>query len=107
MIAARKIHDELNILEGIFTNVMFLVIFVVIAAGQFVITQYGSYMFVVNINGLDAVQWGISIGFGASVFIINAILKCIPDWLAPSLGNDSVFNARYPSHATIQKVEEE
>ena len=75
-----------------------IVLFFVILGGQFVICQYGSYMFVVC-------QKGLSAAIGASVFIVNAILKCLPDWIAPSLGNDTVFNRRYPNRAT--KVDEE
>lgn len=105
MICARKIHDEFNIFEGIHTNPMFIVLFFVILGGQFVICQYGSYMFVVCQEGLTLEQWGISVAIGSSVFIVNAILKCLPDWITPSLGNDTVFNRRYPSHAP--KVSEE
>jgi len=106
MICARKIHDELWIFGGICTNPMFIVLFFVILAGQFVICQYGSYMFVVNVNGLTPVQWGISVAIGLSVFIINFVLKFVPDWLTPSLGNDTVFNRNYPKHAKEIKIEE-
>lgn len=105
MICSRKIHDEFNILSGIHTNPMFIVLFFVILGGQFVICQYGGKMFVVCEKGLTLEQWGLSAAIGSSVFIVNAILKCLPDWIAPSLGNDTVFNRRYPNRAT--KVDEE
>jgi len=38
MICARKINDELNILEGILGNPIFLIIWVIIIAGQIIIT---------------------------------------------------------------------
>ena len=53
MIAARKIHDELNILEGILKNKIFMVLWVVIICGQVIICQFGSLVFVVSPDGLD------------------------------------------------------
>ena len=79
---------------------MFINLFFVIFGGRFVITHYGGYMFVACDEGLIAEQWGIFIAIGASVFIIDFILKFVPDWLTPSLGQDIVFNRRYPKHAT-------
>lgn len=52
MFAARKIHDELWIFEGVFSNALFVGLWIVIAAGQVAITQFGGVMFVVNSNGL-------------------------------------------------------
>jgi Ca2+ transporting ATPase len=37
MIGARKINDELNIFEGFFSNSMFLIVWIIIMAGQFII----------------------------------------------------------------------
>jgi len=86
MLAARKIHDEFNIFEGVFTNVMFVLLWFVICAGQICITQFGGIMFVVNKNGLAPIQWGYSIAISCTVLVINALLKCIPDWMTPRLG---------------------
>jgi Ca2+ transporting ATPase len=47
MLASRKIHDEINIFSGVFTNIMFIALWFIICGGQFVITQYGGKMFVV------------------------------------------------------------
>lgn len=47
----------------------------------------------------------MAVGFGMTTFIINFILKFVPDWLTPSLGQDTVFNANYPKWAT--KIEEQ
>jgi Ca2+-transporting ATPase len=99
MICCRKVHDEFNIFENIHTNPMFIVLWFVICGGQFVIAQYGGYVFQVCLEGLDGPQWGISILIGLSTFVVNAILKCLPDWIAPALGDDRVFNERYPKHA--------
>ena len=99
MICARKIHDEFNIFEGMFTNVMFCVLFVVILIGQVIITQFGGRMFVVCLDGLTWQQWLLAFAVGSTTWIVNVILKCVPDWVTPSMGNDSVFNAKYPERA--------
>jgi len=41
MIAARKIDDEMNIFEGIFKNMIFVVVWIIICIGQLSIVQYG------------------------------------------------------------------
>jgi len=58
-------------------------------------------------KGLDGPQWGIAYLIGLSTFLLNALLKFVPDWMSPNMGDDRVFNARYPSHATKLKNEEE
>ena len=42
-----------------------------------------------HINGLTGIQWAMSILIGASVMIINFILKFVPDSIWPQLGNES------------------
>lgn len=99
MIASRKIHDEKNIFSGLFTNLMFCFLWVVICAGQFFITQYGGIMFVVANQGLAPIQWAYSVVISLSVLIINLLLKFMPDYLTPRMGQDVVFNAKYPKYA--------
>ena len=52
MLAARKINDELNIFSGVFTNPMFIGVWLIIVVGQFFIVQYGSRAMKVHIAGL-------------------------------------------------------
>ena len=103
MICCRKVHDERNIFDGIFTNPMFIILWLVIVGGQVIITQFGGYVFQTCLKGLDGPQWGIALGVGISTFIVNIILKSLPDWIAPSIGDDRVFNENYPSRATKLK----
>lgn len=107
MICCRKVHDEFNIFDGIFKNPMFIVLWLAIMAGQILITEFGSLVFQTCFKGLDGPQWGIAFLIGMSTFVLNAILKVCPDWIAPCMGDDRVFNARYPSHATKLKNDEE
>lgn len=94
MLCARKIHDEWNIFEGIQKNIIFIVLWIVICAGQAIITTFGSYIFVCCFEGLNWQQWLIAIGVGMSSFIVNIILKLVPDWFCPKLGQDSVDDDR-------------
>lgn len=95
MIASRKIHDEINIFEGTFGNPLFVGLWIVIAAGQVAITQFGGVMFVVNEYGLAPIQWGYSLGISITCVFIDLLLKFIPDSVTPSLGQDTVFNRKY------------
>merc|ERR1711918_97046 len=94
MICARKIHDEWNIFEGIHTNLTFVVLWFVIIGGQVVISQFGSRVFVCCVDGLDWAQWLIAIAVGLTSFFINILLKLVPDWLCPKIGQDSVDDLR-------------
>lgn len=106
MIASRKIHDEINVIEGICGNPLFVGLWIVIAGGQVAITQFGGVMFVVNENGLAPIQWAWSLGISISVVIIDFILKFVPDSVTPSLGQDSVFNRKYGVPKSEQEAAE-
>lgn len=107
MICCRKVHDEWNIFDGIFTNPMFIILWILIICGQCLITTFGGYVFRVNLAGLDGPQWGICFLTGLTTFVVNAILKALPDWIAPCMGEDRVFNANYPKYATKLASEED
>lgn len=94
MICCRKIFDEWNFFDGLFTNFVFIGVWFVIIIGQVLITMFGSNVFVVSKYGLDGPQWGIAFAIGFSTIIINAILKLVPDWMVPKLGQDSVDDRR-------------
>jgi Ca2+ transporting ATPase len=101
MFNARKIHDEWNVFEGIHKNFIFIGIWCIIVAGQGLICQLGSIVFVVSPDGLDGPQWGICLLIGSSSLVTNLVLKCIPDWLCPKIGQDSVDDRR--KEAAAQK----
>lgn len=92
MVCCRKIHDEWNVLSGITTNWPFVFIWILILALQFVIVAIGSTAFRLSDYGLDMTQHIIATVLALSVFIINALCKCIPDRWSPQLGKDSVYD---------------
>jgi len=102
LICCRKVHDELNIFADIMTNATFIVIFFLILGLQVLITEFGSEVFQVNPKGLDGPQWGIAFAIGFSTFLLNFVIKFVPDWLFPKLGQDSVDDRR--KAAALQQV---
>lgn len=107
MLASRKIHDEINIFEGVFTNCMFIILWFVICGGQFVITQYGGKMFVVADEGLAPIQWLYSLVISFTCLFVNTLLKFVPDFVTPRMGQDCVFNRSYPKYAWFEEKEED
>ena len=53
MIAARKIHDELNICDRFFANPAFLIIWIIIVGVNFLIIQYTGPFFSLHPKGLS------------------------------------------------------
>ena len=94
MIAARKIHDEKNLCKGFFDNPMFLIIWVLIVAVNFLIIQYTGPFFSLHPKGLAWEQHVLCIGVSFSVLFCNLLLKFLPDDVAPLLGKDSVDAVR-------------
>lgn len=94
MFPARKIRDEFNIFVGLHKNIMFILIFLFIAGMQVLITQVGSVVMKVHPSGLAGAQWGEAIAIGATILVIDVILKFLPDDWFPKLGQDSVDDRR-------------
>lgn len=89
MFPARKIRDELNIFTGLFSNYMFFIVFLIIVAGQIVLTQFGGLVMKVHPDGLSPIQWLEAVVIGATMLIIDFFLKFVPDQWFPKLGQDS------------------
>ena len=87
MLNARKINDEVNIFSGIGDNSMFLVIWIGIFIVQILITQFTADVFMVCRDGLTVTQWIICLVLGLSSWVIDTIIKFVPDTLCPELGN--------------------
>ena len=52
MVACRKINDEFNILNGVFDNYMYVLIFLVICIGQGIIVEFGDVAMKCSKGGL-------------------------------------------------------
>ena len=87
LINARKIHDEINVFEGIFKNWMYIGVWILIAAGQVIIVEVGSVAMKVSKGGLPWQQWLIALLCGFLTFLIAFIVKFIPDTWCPQFGS--------------------
>ena len=83
MINARKINDEKNIFDGIFTNPMFLIIWFIVIIGQVIIVEFTGIVFHVCPGGLPWEHWVIAIILGFTSWIWSFILKLLPDAMCP------------------------
>jgi Ca2+ transporting ATPase len=77
-INARVINDKFNIFYNIQHNIYFMLVMGCEMALQAILIEFASNAFKVAQNGLTGSEWGISIGFGASTFLVSAIAKLIP-----------------------------
>jgi len=84
----RKIYEEINILDGILRNPIFLIIVIAILGLQLILGNLGGLPLSVSYNKMDVRQWLIAIAFASIGILWSFILKFIPsDKLCPKLGN--------------------
>lgn len=73
---ARKIHGEVNVFEGIFTNPIFYSVWMSTCLAQVLIVQYGGMAFSTAELGFDQWMWCVFLGAGTLVW--QQIIKLIP-----------------------------
>ena len=94
MLCSRKINDEINFLEGMHTNAMFIAVMIFIIGLQcFVMFGYKisdqiALAFSVHMLGLTSGQWLLSVLVGLVTFPINFGLKFVPDTWCIVLGEE-------------------
>lgn len=101
LINCRVINDELNVFKGLFTNWMFIGVWIGIAGGQIIIVQLGSYALKVSKYGLAGEHWAIAIGCGLSTWIVSPIFKMIPDTWCPQFGQKEKDPLEDPEHSVL------
>lgn len=72
---ARKIYNEASILDGLFTNRLFLTIWSSECVLQYLIVQYGGPAF--QTSPLNGTEWLLCIGFGVLSLPIRTLLTQI------------------------------
>jgi magnesium-transporting ATPase (P-type) len=75
-INSRKIYNELNAFDGVFTNTMFIGVIVCSAILQFISVQFIPVAF--NTVPLDGVAWGISLILGFLAVPIGMLARFLP-----------------------------
>lgn len=89
MICCRKINDEINIFSGIFENVYFGVVWIMIVILQVLLITFAGRVFKCHAKGLTPVQWAWTVLPGLFTFLINVSLKCESlDKMCPIIGSE-------------------
>jgi len=94
MLASRKINDELNIFEGVFTNMMFVSMWLAIVVGQIFIVAVGGWALQVHLNGITTWQWLFCLIISVTTLFWNFAIKFIPDSMCPTLGDEKESDVR-------------
>ncbi|CAG8446397.1 7259_t:CDS:2 [Acaulospora morrowiae] len=82
-INCRRLDNRLNILKGITANTFFLIIFLIMIAGQFIIVTFGGAAF--QTQKLSVVQWAICVGLGFLSIPVGALIRLIPNKIFKSI----------------------
>jgi Ca2+ transporting ATPase len=80
-INARKIHGQRNVFNGLFSNVIFVVIWIVTFGVQILITQFGGMAFYTEALNIEQWLWCIFLGIGSLVW--GQLVTCIPTQRLP------------------------
>lgn len=78
-LCCRIIDDSINFLENITSNKSFMVIWVIEVVMQVIIIQFTGPVFNVSSGGLSYQHWIISLVLSIFTFVLNFILKKIPE----------------------------
>jgi len=76
----RRLDNKLNIFEGVHRNAFFIVINIIMVAGQIMIVFVGGMAF--QIKRIDGTQWAICILCALPCLLWAIVLRCIPDCFA-------------------------
>lgn len=98
-INCRKIHDEMNVFQGIFTNAIYVYVTIFQIAMQVIIVQWTGDFF--NCAPLTLQDWLVSIGLGALSLPIGLALRCLsakrlPSWMAICRDADALLISNNP-----------
>jgi len=95
-INARKIHNQRNVFEGLFTNPIFIGIWIVTFIAQIIIVQFGSFAFYTTPLNLE--QWGWCLLLGIGTLLWGQLITCIP---TSSLPKAMAVGAQLPETETL------
>jgi P-type Ca2+ transporter type 2B len=101
-INSRKIHSEHNIFEGLFSNIIFCIIWLVTLVLQIIIVNYGSYAF--SVKKLSLEQWAWCLLFGLGTLIFQQLVSVIQTEKIPEKIEDINELKKYASKDTLSKM---
>ncbi|CAL8074031.1 unnamed protein product [Calicophoron daubneyi] len=80
-INARKIHGQRNVFSGMFSNILFVIIWISTFILQVIIVQFGGYAFSTSPLNLEGWLWCLFFGIGSLVW--GQVMISVPDWIVP------------------------
>ena len=80
---SRRLDNHCNIFEGVHRNAFFIVINIIMVAGQIMIVFVGGQAF--QIRRINSVQWAICLLCALPCMLWAVVLRCIPDRYAARL----------------------
>lgn len=84
----RRIHDEINIFDGLWGNWLFISILIFTTVVQVIMIQFGGYPFSTSLYGLNATQWFICLALGFLAWPWRLILLLLPKrWFIEHFSN--------------------
>lgn len=98
-INSRKIYNEKNQFEGIFSNSIFITIIVASCIVQALSVQYGGEVF--KTVPIDWMDWGFCVGVGAFSLVLGWVQRLLPpaDWIVDLITRHSARNDDEPASA--------
>lgn len=100
----RRLDNKLNIFEGVHRNYFFIVINIIMVAGQIMIVFVGGAAF--QIKRIDGTQWAICILCAFPCLLWAVVLRCIPDKYAAVVfaSTGKAYSALYRPTARLSAI---
>ncbi|EJD74009.1 calcium ATPase [Loa loa] len=80
-INSRKVHGERNVFEGLFTNPLFCIIWILTLISQVLIVQFGGAW--VSTAPLNEIHWAVCVACGFGTLLWGQVLATIPSKVLP------------------------
>ncbi len=75
----RSLHDEVNVVKGLWSNKLALSVMLCETAIQVIISEFGGFVFEIYPDGLTWYQWLICLTFAFGSYLFHLLLIAIPD----------------------------
>ncbi|ROW08442.1 hypothetical protein VMCG_03140 [Cytospora schulzeri] len=92
----RRLDNNFNIFEGLFSNWFFIGISLIMCGGQIIIIFFGGAAFNIGAGGQSASMWGTAIVLGFLSIPIGVVIRLIPDSLVEKLVPEAVKRRAQP-----------
>lgn len=86
LLNARKIGaHEFQIFKGLFSNVYWMAILLIIVVGQVLLVEFGQFALNCHLEGLTWQQWIFCLSFGVGTWIVAFLVKLLPQSVIEAL----------------------